>query len=223
MSTCLGLYLDMPWIFETNTILMTTSRKMGKSACTQPTCGVKHSCPLSPLLFSLLPTRHENNNDIAEGVSGEVTGTESVHARTRACTHARNCARTTQRLTHTHIPHTHTHTHTYTHHTHTYMQARSVSCMLYDDDLPLLTYEPHAVQTMLSRLTVCARNKHLITRVGQNHIYTEYIRYFWQGNHQIYGHIRCIYTVLANPTHYSLSTLLCLRLRTSIAQTKTPR
>ena len=28
-----------------------------------------------------------------------------------------------------------------------------------------------------------------------------YIRYFWQGNHRIYGHIRCIYTVLANPTY----------------------
>ena len=28
-----------------------------------------------------------------------------------------------------------------------------------------------------------------------------YIRYLWQGNHQIYGHIRCIYTVLANPKH----------------------
>jgi hypothetical protein len=36
-------------------------------------------------------------------------------------------------------------------------------------------------------------------RVGQNHIYTMYVRYFWQGNHRIYGHIRCIYTVLANP------------------------
>ena len=22
---------------------------------------------------------------------------------------------------------------------------------------------------------------------------------FWQGNHQIYGHVWCIYTVLANP------------------------
>ena len=38
-------------------------------------------------------------------------------------------------------------------------------------------------------------------RVGQNHIYTVYIRYFWQGNHRIYGHIWCIYTVLANPTN----------------------
>jgi len=40
-----------------------------------------------------------------------------------------------------------------------------------------------------------------ICRVGQNHIYTVYIWCFWQGNHQIYGHIRCIYTVLANPTY----------------------
>ena len=35
-----------------------------------------------------------------------------------------------------------------------------------------------------------------ICRVGQNHIYTVYIRYFWQGNHQIYGHMSytvCIY------------------------------
>ena len=41
----------------------------------------------------------------------------------------------------------------------------------------------------------------LTSRVGQNNIYTVYIRYFWQGNHRIYGHIRCIYTVLANPTY----------------------
>jgi len=33
-----------------------------------------------------------------------------------------------------------------------------------------------------------------------NHIYVVCIRYFWQGNHQTYGHVRCIYTVLANPT-----------------------
>ena len=26
-----------------------------------------------------------------------------------------------------------------------------------------------------------------IYRVGQNHIYTVYIRCFWQGNHEIYG------------------------------------
>ena len=42
-------------------------------------------------------------------------------------------------------------------------------------------------------------------RAGQNHICTVYIWYFWQGNHQIYGHVwyivRCIYTVLANPSY----------------------
>jgi len=44
---------------------------------------------------------------------------------------------------------------------------------------------------------------HIIRRVGQNNIYTVYIQYVWQGNHQIYGHIRCIYMVLANPNHTS--------------------
>ena len=29
--------------------------------------------------------------------------------------------------------------------------------------------------------------KCIISRVGQNHIYTVHLRYFWQGNHQIYG------------------------------------
>jgi len=40
-----------------------------------------------------------------------------------------------------------------------------------------------------------------IIRVGQNHICTVYIRYFWQRNHLKYGHTRCIYTVLANPRY----------------------
>ena len=31
-----------------------------------------------------------------------------------------------------------------------------------------------------------------------------YIRYFWQENHQLYGHIRRTYTVLANPTQVIL-------------------
>jgi len=44
-----------------------------------------------------------------------------------------------------------------------------------------------------------------ICRVGQNHIYTVYIRYFWQGNHQIYGHIRCVHTVLANPIYMTVT------------------
>ena len=47
----------------------------------------------------------------------------------------------------------------------------------------------------------------IMCRVGQNHIYTVYIRYFWQGNYEIYGHIRCIYTVLANPNYVARTTL----------------
>jgi len=46
-----------------------------------------------------------------------------------------------------------------------------------------------------------------IDRDGQDHVYTVYIRYVWQGKYKIYGHIRCIYTVLANPTHWLSCTL----------------
>jgi hypothetical protein len=52
-----------------------------------------------------------------------------------------------------------------------------------------------------------------VYRVGQNHIYTVYIRYFWQGNHQIYGHIRRICTVLANPRHLTRMACLCIMCR----------
>ena len=48
----------------------------------------------------------------------------------------------------------------------------------------------------------------LMCRIGQNHIYTVYMRYFWQGNHRIYGHIRCMYTVLANPTGVLVAQML---------------
>jgi hypothetical protein len=41
----------------------------------------------------------------------------------------------------------------------------------------------------------------IMPRVGQDHIYTVYIRYLWQENCRIYGHIRCMYTVLANPSY----------------------
>jgi len=41
----------------------------------------------------------------------------------------------------------------------------------------------------------------IMHRVGQNHTYTVYVRYLWQGNHQLYVHIRCIYTVLVNLRH----------------------
>jgi len=41
-------------------------------------------------------------------------------------------------------------------------------------------------------------------------IYIRCIRYFWQGIHHTYGHIRCIYTDLANPTHMATT---CEQLR----------
>jgi hypothetical protein len=41
----------------------------------------------------------------------------------------------------------------------------------------------------------------LVSKVGQNHTCTVYIQYCWKGHHQIYGHVRDIYTVLASPTH----------------------
>ena len=64
---------------------------------------------------------------------------------------------------------------------------------------------------------MCNYVRYIVYGVGQDYIYTlyvrflgreitrytviygEHIRFLWQGNHQIYGHIRCIYTVLANP------------------------
>ena len=51
-------------------------------------------------------------------------------------------------------------------------------------------------------------------RVGQNHVYTVYIRYFWQGNHRIYGHTQRVYTVLANPaSEHSSAERDCMPLR----------
>jgi len=58
------------------------------------------------------------------------------------------------------------------------------------------------------------RSTPIMHRVGQNHIYTVYIRCFWQGNHQIYGHIRCIYTVLANPIFVPSNSALTGQLQT---------
>jgi hypothetical protein len=74
--------------------------------------------------------------------------------------------------------HIHTRTHTQTN-THTSGAAKPVCARLHSHRNPPLA--------------------RLMTRVGQNHICTVYVRYFWQRNHQIYSCIRCIYTVLANP------------------------
>jgi len=58
-----------------------------------------------------------------------------------------------------------------------------------------------------------------ISKVGQNHIYTVYIRCFWQGNHQIYS----IYTVLANPSYKLLYCVYsCLVLKSSLYRDVNP-
>jgi len=69
-------------------------------------------------------------------------------------------------------------------------QKRSLGCML-NGQKERLRY----------MLDAQKRSFGCMFRVGQNHIYTVFVRYFWQENHQIYGHIRCIYTVLAKPIH----------------------
>ena len=40
-------------------------------------------------------------------------------------------------------------------------------------------------------------------RVGQNHINKVYIWSFWQGNHQIYGQIRCMYYIYGSDPPYT--------------------
>ena len=68
-------------------------------------------------------------------------------------------------------------------------------------------FMPHARLTYKTRPTHASRTPHtggvrtVMIRVGLNHIEcTVYTRYFWQEKRQIYGHIQCIYTVLANPS-----------------------
>jgi hypothetical protein len=43
-----------------------------------------------------------------------------------------------------------------------------------------------------------------------------HIRCFWQGNHHTYGHIRCVYTVLANP----ICVYLCVCVSPSVSVIK---
>jgi hypothetical protein len=50
----------------------------------------------------------------------------------------------------------------------------------------------------------CPSSVSFIGLAGTMYIRCMYVRHFWQGIHQIHGHFRCEYTVLANPTHVSL-------------------
>jgi len=57
----------------------------------------------------------------------------------------------------------------------------------------------------------CWQGNHQIYRVGQNHVHTVYTRYFGQGNHQIYGQIRCIHTILANSSFSPMNSVFSTR------------
>jgi len=60
----------------------------------------------------------------------------------------------------------------------------------------------HTAWPLYIHTRIQSQNRHMyMHRVGQNHVYMVYIQYFWPGNHQIYGQVRCIYTVLANPIY----------------------
>jgi hypothetical protein len=55
----------------------------------------------------------------------------------------------------------------------------------------------HRPQGRLALLSVRCHT----SRVGQNHMFVVCIRYFWQGNHQIYSHVR--FTISSRP-HFKL-------------------
>jgi hypothetical protein len=85
---------------------------------------------------------------------------------------------------------------------------------VYEDGQALISYGERGDELFLIRYgKVCS----LLNAVGvmrnvqgwpEPYIYTVYIWYFWQGNHQIYGHIRCLHTVLANPLSFGSDSLI---------------
>jgi len=109
-----------------------------------------------------------------------------MHARTYACTHA----------------HTYTHIHTHTR-THKHTPATNGTAAFWaspSDDASLKVGSrgmPYCAAISRFVASDAWMRLNMKSRVGQNHIYTVCIRCFWEGNHHIYGHIRCIYTVLA--------------------------
>jgi len=144
------------------------------------------------------------------------------------CIHA--CAQpyTHQKLapTHTHATHTRTHTQlSHRHkHKHTLTHARFSSHFLAVTICNLCVCSPppcscclqatgsHCPKpsVLMEMTTACHLSSltgyvfYVCVYVGMartTYIYGAYTLFFWQRNHQIYGHIRCIYTVLVNPVY----------------------
>ena len=113
-------------------------------------------------------------------------------------------------------------------------KARSAHISYHKDTIQTYTMQHTCLALLVSSLhhskpcTVTAQ-QHVATHAGvakKKYIYIFiYIRYFWQGNHQIYGHIRCVCTILANPTHthtytctYSHTCTLCTHLQCMVVR-----
>ena len=82
---------------------------------------------------------------------------------------------------------------------HPFMEGGTDGCVLIKHsvtELKICNSTPVRSKTGGRHWCVCSYN-----RVGQNRMCTVYVRYFWQ----TYGHIWCIYTVLANPTYKAFS------------------
>jgi hypothetical protein len=60
-----------------------------------------------------------------------------------------------------------------------------------------------------------------VCRVGQNPVYTVYMRRSLQGIHQIYSHVRRKYTVLANPKIFAPSTCMKHKLLQNLKKSST--
>jgi hypothetical protein len=112
-------------------------------------------------------------------------------------------ARTQSALSLTLLQQTRTSTHTYNHCTHIHTHTCTHTCNYVHTRYTHIHIHIHAAthaQTLHTH------------RIGHNHIPKYGVdTVFWQENHQIYGPIRCLNTVVANPAHYTCTCLQCRR------------
>jgi len=137
----------------------------------------------------------------------------NVQTRCLGLNEHRGCAPASHKQTYTHTQantrtHTHTRANTYNYdpwrntHTYTHINKQTRTRCRHNWILAKVQGE----RTLFKRcMHFCCYSCGLWPMIGQNHTYAVYLRYFWQENHQIYGHIRCRNTVLANPTHDALN------------------
>jgi len=70
---------------------------------------------------------------------------------------------------------------------------------------------------LVSQLRLLRRRKNLsMCRFGQIHVYTVSIRFFWQGIHQIYGHIQCLYIYKSGQPYVGVCMCVCINVRVHV-------